>query len=154
MGHYAQFVKLPATQRRSALLVASLKRAKDKAWAAFSVYIRTRDCLRFTGDPTRGMCVTCKRPYPFKQLQAGHFISGRNNAVLFDDRQVYSQCYGCNVGRGGAHVEYFVFMEEEWGRDKIDEFRAQKNQTVKYKAFDYERIEAEFKEKTKSLLAL
>ncbi len=132
-----------------------LKKAKDKAWVEFSRYIRTRDCLRFTGDPEQGKCVTCNRSYPFKSLQAGHFIQGRMNAVLFDERIVYSQCLGCNgnppMGKGGNYVEYFVFMEKEWGRDMIDEFLALKHQTVKYKVHDFERIEQEFKDKCAAL---
>ncbi len=70
----------------------NLKLAKAKAWKAFSIYIRTRDCLRFSGDPELGKCVTCNKAFPFKSLQAGHFISGRTNSVLFDERLVYSQC--------------------------------------------------------------
>lgn len=132
------------------------QKAKDKAWSAFSTYIRTRDCLRFSGDPELGKCVTCNRAYPFKQLQAGHFIQGRGNAVLFDERIVYSQCVGCNgnppMGKGGNYVEYYVFMLEEWAQTMIDEFRALKYTTVIYKIPDYERIEQEFKDKTKELL--
>lgn len=134
------------------------QKAKDKAWAEFSRFIRIRDCLRFTGDPTLGKCVTCDREYPFKQLQAGHFIQGRGNAVLFDERLVYSQCVGCNgnppIGKGGNYVEYFVFMEKEWGREMIDEFRALKHKTVIYKIPDYERMAEEFKEKTNTLLSV
>lgn len=128
------------------------QKAKDKAWAAFSTYIRTRDCLRFKNSLTEGICVTCKREYPFKQLQAGHFISGRGNAVLFDERIVYSQCYGCNVGRSGSYVEYFVFMEQEWGREMIDEFRALRHDTKIYKAFHFKELEQEFKDKTQALI--
>lgn len=128
------------------------QKAKDKAWNAFSIYIRTRDCLRFTGDKDEGMCITCKRSYPFKKLQAGHFIDGRGNSVLFDERQVYSQCYGCNVGRGGAYVEYFVWMEKEWGREMIDEFRAMKKDITQYKTFHFVELEQKFKEKTRELL--
>lgn len=130
--------------------------AKKKAWAAFSDFIRTRDCIRFKNDPNEGMCITCKREYPKKQLQAGHFIDGRSNAVLFDERIVYSQCAGCNLnpprGKGGNQVEYFIFMEQEWGRDKIDEFRALKYHTKKYKEFELEELAEEFKQKTKELL--
>lgn len=130
----------------------SLSWHKNKAWVEFSKYIRTRDCIRFTGSPERGMCVTCKRPYDFKQLQAGHFIAGRTNAVLFDEEAVYSQCYACNVGRGGAHVEYFVFMEQEHGRDKIDELRNKRHRTVIFKRTDYEQIRSEYRAKYESLL--
>lgn len=80
--------------------------AKKKAWEAFSLYIRTRDCIRFTGDPEQGMCVTCKSFKPRKELQAGHFVGGRGNAVLFDERLVYSQDGYCNqkppMGLGGG----------------------------------------------------
>lgn len=135
----------------SSVAKSDRQKAKEKAWKAFSIYIRTRDCLRFTGSPDRGICVTCKRSYNFKELQAGHFIDGRGNSVLFDERLVYAQCYGCNVGKSGAYVEYFVFMEQEWGRDKIDEFRALKHDTKVYKAFDFKDLEDTFKEKTKQL---
>lgn len=130
-------------------------KAKDEAWKQFSIYIRTRDCLRFTGDPTQGKCITCKREYAFKQLQAGHFIQGRGNAVLFDDRLVYSQCLGCNgnppYGKGGNYVEYFIFMEKEWGREMIDEFLALKKTTIVFKTHDFEKLAQEFKQKTKEL---
>ena len=66
---------------------------------------------------------------------------------------MYTQCYSCNVGRGGAHVEYFVFMEQEHGRDKIDELRAKRHQQVKYTQFDYERIRDEYDKKYEALLA-
>jgi len=130
-------------------------KAKAKAWTAFSRYIRTRDCIRFGESLTDGRCVTCKRTYPFKKLQAGHFIQGRGNSVLLDERLVYSQCLGCNgnppMGKGGNYVEYFIFMEKEWGREKIDEFRLLKHQTKIYKQFQWEEAEQEFKNKTKEL---
>lgn len=131
------------------------QKAKERAWASFSAYIRTRDCLRFSGFKDMGRCVTCKRDYPYAQLQAGHFIDGRGNSVLFDERLVYSQCKSCNLnppnGKGGNLVEYFAFMEKEWGREMIDEFRALKKETRPYKTHDFESIEQEFKDKTKEL---
>lgn len=77
-------------------------------------------------------------------------------AVLFDERIVYSQCFYCNAapprGLGGNYVEYFVFMEKEWGREKIDEFRALKGQIKKYKVHELQALEQEFKQKTQILL--
>lgn len=142
--------------RRKSGKSSERSRAKKAAWKAFSTYIRTRDCIRFTGDPTQGKCVTCNRSYPFKQLQAGHFIQGRGNSVLFDDRLVYTQCVGCNgnppMGKGGNYVEYFVFMEKEWGREAIDAFRELKNETIKYSVVELQELEQEFKNLTKELL--
>jgi len=135
----------------------SRQKAKDAAWESFSRYIRTRDCIRFSGSPEWGKCVTCNRPYDFKHLQAGHFIQGRGNAVLFDERLVYSQCVGCNgnppYGKGGNYVEYYVFMLEEWGQIMIDEFRALKNETKVYKEFQLVELADEFKKKTEELCA-
>lgn len=143
-------------QKKTRRKKSDLTKAKDKAWVAFSRYIRTRDCIRFRKSLTEGICVTCKRVYPIGQLQAGHFIPGRNNAVLLDERIVYSQCAGCNLapprGLGGNYIEYFVFMEHEWGREKIDEFRALKHQTKIMKAFDWSMEELKFKQKTDELL--
>lgn len=148
--------KTPLKQRSPRSKKTPRANAKSDAWQAFSVYIRTRDCIRFTGDPLEGKCVTCNQPYPFAKLQAGHFISGRGNTVLFDERIVYSQCYQCNgnppYGRGGNYVEYFRFMLDEWGLAKIDEFRALKEDTKIYKIPDFLAIEQDFKAKTDSLL--
>lgn len=127
------------------------QKAKEAAWKAFSNYIRTRDCIRFSGDIHEGYCVTCWRTYPFKELQAGHFIDGRGNSVLFDERIVYTQCFGCNIKKKGNYVEYFVFMEREWGRKKIDEFRDLKAEVKPYKEHDFRELEEEFKRKTKEL---
>lgn len=140
------------------------QKAKKAAWDACSAYVRTRDCLRFSGRADEGYCVSCSpldptqgilRPY--KELQAGHFVAGRGNTVLFDTRLIYSQCKGCNMnppnGKGGNYVEYFVFMEKEWGRNKIDEFRSLKAETRPYKIHDFLRIEQEFKDRTAKICA-
>ena len=143
--------------KRKKKVISPRKKAKDAAWTAFSAYIRTRDCLRFTGDPQEGVCVTCKRPYPYKRLQAGHFIDGRGNAVLFDERIVYTQCWQCNgkppYGLGGNYVEYFRFMLDEWGLEMIDEFRALKNTDKPYKIYQFNEIEQEYKTKVAELLS-
>lgn len=130
------------------------KLAKQKAWIAFSKYIRTRDAIRFTGDPTEGKCVTCSRYYPVKSLQAGHFIGGRTNAVLFGEDIVYSQCYGCNVGRSGNYLDYYYFMESELGsKEAVDDLvRAYKQKQVVYKDHDYVELKELYEKKTADLL--
>jgi len=55
------------------------------------------------------------------------------------------------MGKGGNYVEYFIFMEKEWGREKIDEFRQLKFQTKIYKKHNWEEAEEEFKQRTKEL---
>lgn len=132
--------------------------AKESAWKAFSLYIRTRDCIRFRDSLTDGMCVTCKRDYPLKQLQAGHFIQGRGNSVLFDERIVFTQCVGCNgnppFGKGGNYVEYTLFMmnSEGYSKEEIEEFNNLKFQTKIYKIHDFIAIKSEYDQKTSDLI--
>ena len=70
-------------------------------------------------------------------MQAGHFIAGRGNGVLFDERGIHPQCYHCNIGLKGNMVEYFVFMEWSHGRDVINDLRRLKHQTVKFTRDDH-----------------
>ncbi len=92
---------------------------KKQLWVAFSTYIRMRDCLATTRSLTHGKCCTCGRLYPRGKLQAGHFIPGRQDSVLFEPTCVHAQCYRCNVQRQGEWVKYFRFMEEKYGLDEI-----------------------------------
>ena len=130
----------------------SLSSYKQKAWANFSKYIRLRDCLLTTGTPEAGACCTCGKIVEFKYSQAGHFISGRRNAVLFSEEGVHLQCYGCNIGRGGAIHEYWLFMEEKYGRPVIDKLLAESKQTIKYTREDYQEITKKYQEKYQELL--
>ena len=57
--------------------------------------------------------------YDFANLQAGHFIPGREDSILFDPACVHAQCYRCNVKRSGEWVKYFRFMEKKYGREFI-----------------------------------
>lgn len=130
-------------------------KAKDAAWSAFSLYIRTRDSIRTTGAIAECRCVTCGRKYPRLGkgcIQAGHFLAGRTGAVLFDEDGVNGQCYGCNVGRSGRHVEYTLYMLNKYGQVFIDQMLANSKKTLKYSVSDYEYIEKLYTGKTNELL--
>ncbi len=87
-------------------------------WPAFSIFIRTRDCLRTTGCASFGLCFTCDKRYHFKLLQAGHYIPGRHNNNLFEETGCHAQCYNCNINlKGNTHV-YAKKLIELYGEDK------------------------------------
>ena len=92
---------------------------KKKLWVVFSRYIRMRDCVEATGTITHGKCCTCGRSYPIGKLQAGHFIPGRADSILFAVTCVHTQCYRCNVIRSGEWVKYFRYMEGTYGLEHI-----------------------------------
>lgn len=134
------------------LIVSELSKAKKKAWDVFSKYIRLRDALKTTNAPFSAKCVTCGREYDLNRgLQAGHFIPGRRNSILFDERNVHAQCYGCNVMKKGNPIEYWKFMEKEYGREIIDELDAKNYTTRQIKQFEFEEIAKTYSEKLKQL---
>lgn len=101
---------------------------KNRAWKQFSIFIRSEGA-----DPDGfNKCVTCDVRKHWKELQAGHFIRGRLNSNLFDERGVWPQCYSCNVGAQGNVVIYYKFMLEKFGQQTIDELILQNNTTRKW----------------------
>lgn len=147
---------------------SSQSKAKDRAWDACSIFVRTRDAYRTCGGKTISVedkdgcwkdilvarCCTCDKEYPAFGRgcgQAGHFIPGRNGAVLFDERGIHFQCYNCNTNLKGNPRKYQAFMISEYGQDLVDELDLLSEIEVHYKEHDYLRIEQYFKDKTEEL---
>ena len=129
----------------------TVSKKKKKVWGVFSIYIRTRDCLRTTGCASFGLCITCGKRYHFKLLQAGHFIQGRHNANLFSERGVHAQCYNCNVNLKGNTLEYRRKIIELYGEGYDEVLEAQERETVKFTIPDLEELEASLRERIKLL---
>jgi hypothetical protein len=132
----------------------STSSAKRRAWDAFSRYVRLRDAIETTRTKTHVRCCTCGEVYPaFGKgcVQAGHFIGGRNNSILFDERCVHGQCYVCNVHKKGASDEYWLFMEKKYGRGVIDELMIQKRLLMPLKVFELLEIEEKYLKKYEEL---
>lgn len=136
----------------SSAQVISYSDARNKCWDTFSIYIRTRDCLRTANCPDYGYCVTCGAYLPFKSLQAGHFIAGRHNGVLFDDRNCHNQCYRCNMVLKSNPVAYELFMMRNYSEDIINTLFEKNRQDVQIKAFELLELNEQIKKATKDLL--
>ena len=132
-------------------------KSKKKTWALFSLYIRTRDALKTTGTLTEALCITCDRRYPLKAvggLQAGHFIAGRHMSILFDERNVHAQCYGCNVMKKGNMVSYYKKMLKMYGQETIDELEELDKTERQYKVYELMELYNELTLKLASLTNL
>lgn len=119
-----------------------LTKAKKRAWAAFSLYIRTK-YMNPDGTLT---CYTCGNTFDFKKMSAGHGIGGRNNAVLLMEEIVRPQCAGCNLW---GHGQYRIFTRkliDELGVNKYDELVQESNQTVKFTVEQWQEKEQYYKE--------
>lgn len=124
------------------------QRAKDRAWKAFSKYIRTRDCLKTTHTKEQGVCITCGQVKEFKSLQAGHLVGGRGNAVLFDEEIVNAQCGGCNIQYNErAKVVYRRVMVVRHGEERVKEMESLLWRTKTFNIPDLDALTDYFKEK-------
>jgi hypothetical protein len=126
----------------------TISACKKQAWMAFSEWIRLRDCISTTGNTDSGVCITCGKLVSGGNRQAGHFIAGRTNAILFDEDIVHLQCFGCNVCNHGEQLEYYYAMKKlGYTEDEITILRQRRNTACKYTAEDYETIAEYYKKK-------
>lgn len=131
----------------------TLPKLKREAWAWFSQYIRLRDCLKTTRTLHYGKCYTCSREIAFKGSQAGHFLPGRKNAVLFEEDQVHLQCMPCNVWEHGSWPEYYEHMVKDWGLDRVQQMMYERHAVKKLTRADLENIIARYKQKVTDLIS-
>lgn len=90
---------------------------KKKVWVEFSMFIRTRGA----SEDGRQQCFTCDVEKFWRELEAGHFIPGRHNANLFDERAVRPQCRKCNGHLRGNTIVYYPKMVSMYGQEAVDE---------------------------------
>ena len=124
---------------------------KKKCWNIFSQYIRTRDCIKTTGCPEWGLCITCGRRYHKKLLQAGHFIPGRHLNNLFSEKGTHAQCYNCNINLKGNTLEYRRQIIKLYGQGVDEELEAQDKIIRQIKPKEYEEMIKTYTDKTKEL---
>lgn len=100
---------------------------KDKAWVAFSKFIRQRD----------KKCVTCPTG---KAENAGHFW----HAVLdFDEMNINGQCVRCNKWLSGNLAVYATYLIEKHGIEKFEGLKIRHYQAMKgqkLSELDYKKI--------------
>jgi len=126
------------------------KKAKDKAWSAFSKYIRTK----YSKDG-QCVCITCGTQRGIKEMHAGHGIGGRGMGILFEEKVVRPQCPRCNMpppyGKGGNYNIYVPWLIDQYGRDGYDELLTQSNTPTKYLAVELKEMEQKYKNKIAEL---
>lgn len=116
------------------------------AWDVFSKYIRTKYAV-----DGRVMCVTCGCFKPIAEMQAGHFVQGRHNEVLFDERNVHPQCYACNCCKHGNLIPYYEFMSTNYGLGVIEELKTLDKQNKQFTISELEEIKEKYSKLLKEL---
>ncbi len=131
-----------------------IKYWKKKAWDEFSKFIRLRDALATTGDPLFLICCTCQKKYPaFGKdcAQAGHYLPGRKNSFLFDERGVHGQCYNCNINLKGNTILYRQFMIKKYNEKTVEAFEELFFRVKQYKPYELEELFEKYKQKVKEM---
>ena len=127
-------------------------KAKKKAWDAMSIYVRTKECRETTGLDFVGECFTCDRRLHITALDAGHFVAGRRNSILFDERGVHIQCsWWCNRLNHGQHKIYRKRMIEKFGIEVVEEIEQNAKKVIQDVDMHFEEIEEKYKQKLKEL---
>lgn len=136
--------------------MSDYSKQKKKTWDAFSLWIRWRGVFEYRiKNPEEfedvGECITCKRVYHYKKAQAGHFIQGRTNGVLFYENGVHFQCVGCNMFKGGLIEDYYPYMLNRYGQGEIDKIKELRNKDIKFSLCELKEMETYYKTKTKEI---
>lgn len=116
----------------------------------FSPYIRRRDCLRTTGSPDYGECISCDNQFEFSLLDAGHFIHSINS-VYFDETNVHAQCRSCNRYKSGNLLKYRRAIVELYGEGHDEELERKSQEIKRFTHPELEQIKKDLQEKIKLL---
>lgn len=115
-------------------------RAKAAADKAFSLYIRLRD------SDASGMvsCCTCGSSLPWREANAGHFVTRTHISTRWDERNCHAQCPRCNKWEGGEQYRHGIYVDKTHGNGTADELIREGARIRKQSAGDLRRMAKEF----------
>lgn len=89
---------------------SDLRKQIHKLDKIFSEFIRLRDA-----NP-QGLCfcITCNRPFHWRDGDAGHYVQRDRLATRFDERNVNAQCKYCNRFRSGEQYLHGVNIDKKY----------------------------------------
>jgi hypothetical protein len=64
-------------------------------------------------------CYTCGSFYPWKKMDAGHYIGRANRGVRWDLRDIRPQCTKCNSFQEGMHWKFREHLVQEIGLKEV-----------------------------------
>ena len=82
------------------------------AW--FSKYIRLRDAY----DNGYASCVTCGKPYHWREMHCGHFVTRDKMSTRFHEWNSHAQCESCNLFRKGEQARHALRIDKMYGPGK------------------------------------
>lgn len=121
-------VKVRQSVRAGGTEQAEWRKARDKADAEFSRFIRLRDTILYEGATVRvGRCVTCNQTKTWEHIQCGHWIRRKHFGTRWNEYNCHGQCDFCNDPKrgGGREAEHEVAISRLHGAEAPDRLRAE-----------------------------
>ena len=122
-----------------------MKKHEKQAKEWFSRLVRLKGCLKTTGNAGYGICFTCGTIMPFETIQCGHFISGRGNALFFEETNSHVQCGVCNTFKGGNLIVYRERMIDKYGIDEVERLESLRHTVKRISSDNFKDLEAKFR---------
>lgn len=115
------------------------ERAYRQAWPLLSKAIR----LEAADSEGWCECVTCEATHQWKDVDAGHWIGGRRESILFEEDGINIQCHGCNryhntnpfavtAKQRSVDTAYNAYMFDKHGQKRMDELLVRNQKRKKY----------------------
>ena len=115
----------------------TVAKVKKRVWLLFSRYIRLRDCLKTTGSPEYGECISCGNTKSYSDLDAGHFVPKHANNY-FSQLGVHAQCRHCNSFLHGNQLGYRRGLVELYGEEMVEVLELENRPTKKFTILELE----------------
>ena len=106
----------------------------------------------------RCLCASCGKPYPFEQIQNGHYQSRRYMSTRFSSKNCAPQCARCNCwgatelsGIPGESEALGKWLDRKWGEGTADLMKMESKRTTKHSVLQLKVIHAELEQKLTEL---
>ena len=105
---------------------------------------------RFKSPVGYCVCVTCGALHPWNtnKMDAGHFLAGRSNSILFEPYNCHPQCKYCNR-TGGAPQAYWLYMVSAYGEDVVTMLEQLKRESVSFTRDELVAMRREYRARVK-----
>ena len=110
----------------------------------FNRYINLRD--------KDNVCISCQKRINGVTHASHYYSAGTHTNVRFDENNVHSSCYKCNVQLSGNLIEYGIHLENKIGVDEFTMLRERAYITRKYTKDELKELAEYYKQKCKEFI--
>jgi hypothetical protein len=140
MGRFFKFKERPSKQTEHAKLEA-------KVDAAFSEYIRLRDC----DEKGNVICITCSDKHHWKDIDCGHYMRRGNMSIRWDIKNSHGQCRLCNSTIDGREEDHGRAIDLRYGAGTAEALQKLSRQDTKFLEHELKGMLDELRKEIKAL---